>query len=138
MSVRLLCICYAVYVYNIMYMCICKPHSFQNYIYDLQRHTVQKRSGNVDDDKGKGTDMRERIIRRAALEFKDGMYANLGIGMPMLASNYIPEGMTVRLQSENGILGLVSYKVLMMYLSCCIHVYRPIAADILRVLPRII
>ena len=35
---------------------------------------------------------RERIIRRAAKEFRDGMYANLGIGIPMLASNYIPEG----------------------------------------------
>ena len=53
---------------------------------------------------GDGT--RERIIRRAALEFKDGMYANLGIGIPMLASNFIPAGMTVHLQSENGILGL--------------------------------
>ncbi|RZC32403.1 succinyl-CoA:3-ketoacid coenzyme A transferase 1, mitochondrial, partial [Asbolus verrucosus] len=50
--------------------------------------------------------MRERIIRRAALEFSDGMYANLGIGMPMLASNYIPNDMEVFLQSENGILGL--------------------------------
>lgn len=50
--------------------------------------------------------MRERIVRRAALEFRDGMYANLGIGIPMLASNYIPEGMTVHLQSENGLLGL--------------------------------
>lgn len=49
---------------------------------------------------------REKIVRRAAKEFRDGMYANLGIGMPMLASNYIPEGMTVHLQSENGILGL--------------------------------
>ncbi|XP_014216550.1 succinyl-CoA:3-ketoacid-coenzyme A transferase, mitochondrial [Copidosoma floridanum] len=49
---------------------------------------------------------RNRIIRRAALEFQNGMYANLGIGMPMLASNYIPKGMNVTLQSENGILGL--------------------------------
>ena len=51
--------------------------------------------------------LRERIIRRAALEFRDGMYANLGIGMPMLASNYIPDGINVTLQSENGVLGLV-------------------------------
>merc|ERR1719427_1388110 len=49
---------------------------------------------------------RNRIIKRAACEFKNGMYANLGIGIPMLASNYIPEGMHVTLQSENGVLGL--------------------------------
>ncbi|CAK9817900.1 Succinyl-CoA:3-ketoacid coenzyme A transferase 1, mitochondrial [Anthophora plagiata] len=49
---------------------------------------------------------RDRIIKRAALEFKDGMYANLGIGIPMLACNYIPKNVKVTLQSENGILGL--------------------------------
>jgi 3-oxoacid CoA-transferase len=54
-------------------------------------------------------EMRNRIIKRAAKELKDGMYVNLGIGMPMLASNYIPPGITVHLQSENGILGLGGY-----------------------------
>ncbi|KAK9871804.1 hypothetical protein WA026_014259 [Henosepilachna vigintioctopunctata] len=52
---------------------------------------------------------RERIIKRAALEFKDGMYANLGIGIPMLASNYIPKDIRLSLQSENGILGLGTF-----------------------------
>uniref|UniRef100_A0A674BJF0 Succinyl-CoA:3-ketoacid-coenzyme A transferase n=1 Tax=Salmo trutta TaxID=8032 RepID=A0A674BJF0_SALTR len=53
--------------------------------------------------------LRERIIRRAALEFQDGMYANLGIGIPMLASNFISSDITVHLQSENGLLGLGPY-----------------------------
>ncbi|XP_028827065.1 succinyl-CoA:3-ketoacid coenzyme A transferase 1, mitochondrial-like [Denticeps clupeoides] len=53
--------------------------------------------------------MRERIIRRAALEFADGMYANLGIGIPMMASNFISPDITVHLQSENGLLGLGPY-----------------------------
>jgi 3-oxoacid CoA-transferase len=51
-------------------------------------------------------DMRERLARRAALEFKDGMYVNLGIGIPTLASNYLPPGMHIELQSVNGLLGM--------------------------------
>lgn len=58
-----------------------------------------------------GDNVRERIIKRAALEFEDGMYANLGIGIPLLASNFISPNMTIHLQSENGILGLVRWKL---------------------------
>ena len=51
-------------------------------------------------------DKRERIARRAAMEFRDGMFANLGIGIPTLAEDFIPPGVNVHLQSENGILGM--------------------------------
>src|SRR6476660_228679 len=49
---------------------------------------------------------REQLAERAAKELQDGFYVNLGIGIPTLVANYIPEGMEVTLQSENGMLGM--------------------------------
>uniref|UniRef100_A0A0K0DZA7 Succinyl-CoA:3-ketoacid-coenzyme A transferase n=1 Tax=Strongyloides stercoralis TaxID=6248 RepID=A0A0K0DZA7_STRER len=56
-----------------------------------------------------GDKNRRIIASRAALEFKDGMYANLGIGIPTLCPNYIPPGITVHLQTENGVIGAGPY-----------------------------
>ena len=54
-------------------------------------------------------DAREIIARRAARELRDGFYVNLGIGIPTAVANYVPEGMEVIMQSENGMLGVGPY-----------------------------
>lgn len=77
---------------------------------------VNAKDPNVADSKkalgsGETAAKRERIVRRAAKEFKNGMYANLGIGMPMLAPSFVGPEVEVQLQSENGILGLGPYPV---------------------------
>jgi 3-oxoacid CoA-transferase subunit B len=54
---------------------------------------------------------REQIAQRIALELRDGYYVNLGIGVPTLVANYIPPGMDILLQSENGLLGIGPWPV---------------------------
>jgi len=57
-------------------------------------------------EKQKDAEKRERIVKRIARDLRDGFYVNLGIGLPTLVANYVPAGIEVVLQSENGMLGI--------------------------------
>ncbi|XP_065204190.1 succinyl-CoA:3-ketoacid coenzyme A transferase 1, mitochondrial [Planococcus citri] len=81
----------------------------QNYEKRIERVKLLKKDSNSVLSSTPAALMRERIARRAAIEFQDGMYVNLGIGIPVLTSNYVPNNMKVTLQSENGVLGLGGY-----------------------------
>jgi len=59
----------------------------------------------------KDVEKRERIVKRIAQELRDGFYVNLGIGMPTLVANYVPPGIDVILQSENGMLGIGPFPI---------------------------
>jgi 3-oxoacid CoA-transferase len=79
----------------------------------IERLTVQAADGApaaaASEKQQKAQRVRERIAKRAAQELEDGMNVNLGIGIPTLACNYLPQGFRIMLQSENGLLGMGPY-----------------------------
>lgn len=75
--------------------------------YFLQKLRLSKPASNKSDAVAEKPSARERIIQRAAKELKDGMFVNLGIGIPVLAANHLPKGANICLHGENGIMGLV-------------------------------
>lgn len=79
----------------------------KNYLKKIEKRKVRvdQSKGNIQ--KSKADELRERIARRAALELTHEIHVNLGIGIPVLVTNFVPSGRTVHFHSENGVLGLI-------------------------------
>lgn len=90
------------------------PGVFVNYIVknDGEEKPIEKlvlNEGQGPNLSGKGAEVRTKIAKRVAQEMKNGMYVNLGIGIPTLVPAFVPEGVNIELHSENGIMGLGDY-----------------------------
>ncbi|RWS08950.1 Oxct1b protein-like protein [Dinothrombium tinctorium] len=94
-----------VHIPSIYVQRIVKPSPYEKRI---ERKKMRSNAKTING-KNEAISSREIIARRAALEFKQGMYVNLGIGIPVLSSNFVSPAIRVHLQSENGILGMGPY-----------------------------